>query len=158
MSDMWNIFGTLTQFIVGISVISIVVEAITEILVTSSLLDIVYLRPWISKRALPPDGNYDNVKWYDTALYTLLTCGYCSSVWVSAGLVWFVPGGYFGLLPWDNVFIKIFLLHRISNQLHVWYELARRGRVNTIDLELKATELVKCIETAVERLTEEDDA
>ncbi len=126
------------DFLLGLICVTIATEAITEILASSKLLDIIGIRPWASRKALPFDGDYTKVRWYHTALHTLLTCGYCTSVWVSMFFSsWFVPGDYFGLLPWNNIIIKIFLIHRLSNLFHASLQLLMRGRVNTSDLSIK---------------------
>lgn len=137
MPDMWHVLICLIQFAGGAITLAIVVEAVTEIFVASALIDIIGLRPWAVRKALPKDGDYSQVYWYHRILHKLLTCGYCLSVWTAAICAWALPGGYFGLLLWDNILVKIFLLHRLSNWCHVYYELFRRGRVNSMDLEIK---------------------
>lgn len=83
----------------------IVVEAIVEIIVDSELF-----MPWrvfISKRTSIV-GRF---------LGKLSTCGYCASVWVSALIAWALPGHVFSIYIAD-IFIRIFLLHRLSNIVH----------------------------------------
>lgn len=126
---MWS----LCEFVTALVILVVSVEAITEILVSSVLLDIIGLRPWISKIVLPDDGDFSNVRWYHHALHKLLTCGYCASVWVAFCAAWAMPGDYFGLLPWNNIIIKTFVIHRFANWLHMVYELIRRGRVHTTE-------------------------
>ena len=75
MSDMWSII----HFLICLALVVIATEAVTEILVASKLLDIIRLRGWAAKKAIPPDADFSKVYWYHTALYTLLTCGYCQS-------------------------------------------------------------------------------
>jgi len=111
-------------------------EAITEILVASELFD--GLRRSIAQLAYPIDEPTNGPQPGWVWLNKLTTCGYCMSVWVAAGVVWFLPGDYFGIV--DNVIVKGFALHRLSNWLHVTYELVRRGRARTYDIELKLLE------------------
>ncbi len=136
MLNLWDILAVLTQFTVGLIFLAIAVEAITEILVSSKLLDIIGIRTWAANRVVPLDGDYSKVRWYHVALHKLLSCGYCASVWVAGAFAWCLSGDYFGLLPWDNIAIKIFLLHRLSNAWHVRYELVKRGRVDTADIKM----------------------
>lgn len=46
----------------------------------------------------------------------LLSCGYCTSVWVAASVAWALPGTT-GYWPIDIV-LKTLALHRLSNFLH----------------------------------------
>lgn len=137
MPDVWEIVVKMIELTVATCIVAVISEAITEILVTSSLMDVIGLRPWAVNNAIPADGNYDNVRWYHRAIHKLLTCGYCVSVWSSFLLTWALPGDYFGLMFYDNFFLKAMLLHRLSNLVHVIYELCRRGRVTTVDLSIK---------------------
>lgn len=135
MPDLWYVLAILIPFAAAVAAAMVVTEAVTEFLVASSLLDVIGLRPWAAGLAIPEDGDYTKVWWYHTALHKLLTCGYCASWWVALAVSLTIPGGYLGLLPWDNLLFKAFLVHRLSNYWHVHYELARRGRVNTVDAE-----------------------
>ena len=65
----------------------------------------------------------------------LTSCGYCCSVWVSAG-VSFIPEAR----VFDNFILNVMLLHGLSNLYHVLYELVRRGRVYSYDINLKQEE------------------
>ena len=77
------------------------VEAVTEILVESSIFqkprEFVYTR--------------------NGFLGELVTCGYCTSVWVSAAVAWLVV---FPISPWFviNYIITVFVIDRLSNLLH----------------------------------------
>lgn len=132
-----SIVATILAWIMTI----IAIEAITEILVTSALLDIIGLRTWATNKAMPPDGDFSKARWYHAALYKLMTCGYCTSVWMSFAAAWLLPGEWFAIYPLDNVVIKAFALHRLSNLAHVLFELMKRGRVRTYDVTLNNNEV-----------------
>lgn len=76
----------------------ICVEAITEILVQSDLF--FEVRDWIGRKS--------------NKLATLVTCGYCTSVWVAAIII----GGIIAEWYIIGIAIKIFALHRLSNIFH----------------------------------------
>lgn len=131
MSELW---GDVAAWLIAI----LAVEAITEIVVASDFPIFLQFRNWLGVWALPDDEEaLKQVRWYQTFLQKLFTCGYCFSVWVAFLVVWFLPGGYLGMWPLDNFVLKLFALHRLSNWLHVFYELVRRGRVHTVDKEVK---------------------
>ena len=135
---------------------AVVVEAISEIVTSSTLFFPV--RNFLKKKSIAISEHYEdllnNIRtpvnifnltkdvclllYYCliTFLDKLISCGYCTSVWVS-GLV----SIYIRIDIIDNVFISwiisTFLFHRVSNLLHVLYERVRRGMVNTYDIELK---------------------
>ena len=84
----------------------IFIESITEIVVSSDLF--VSIRNWIAK--ISKFGG------------SLISCGYCMSVWMSISIAWALPGN---VIPGDhagflifNIVIKIFILHRLSNIFH----------------------------------------
>lgn len=138
------------QFLFALLLIVIAVEAVTEILVQSSLLDIIGLRGFLHRRVLADaaparsDGLFRRLAHLLYRLaHALVTCGWCTSVWVSGLFSWFLPGDYFGLLPWDNIVVKWFLVQRLSNYLHDAYKLMANGRVHTVDLEHKVTVTVR---------------
>ena len=130
MIDQINVYFILIQ-ILGLS---ITVEAITEIITTSEIM--APAREFIRKAAYttPPtdDGITRLFKWTDR----LVSCGYCTSVWVSAFISIWDPVAFTGYRLVDAI-IMIFLIHRISNLLHVVYEFIRKGRVNSVDFSLK---------------------
>lgn len=86
----------------------IFVEAITEIIVQSEIF--FSLRNFIARTS--------------AFLGNLISCGYCTSVWVSAIIGWALPGNVLYLwMPNTTTMVidcilKIFVLHRISNVLH----------------------------------------
>jgi hypothetical protein len=85
------------------------VEAVTEIIVSSTIF--FRLRNWIAKKS--------------DFLGSLINCGYCMSVWVSATVGWVLPGeiflhffpGIMAAMAIDCV-LKVFILHRVSNVFH----------------------------------------
>lgn len=125
--------------IIVIILLSIVVEAVTEILTSSEITDPIRLK-WklwaYPDDKPPPDTTFQAFKiWVDK----LISCGYCTSVWVAGFFAVFIPQlyefqYYSGLLNWIGL---TFLSHRISNWIHVVYELIRKGRVKTVDLVVK---------------------
>lgn len=113
----------------------VVTEAVTEIVTSSRLTDGV--RAWWKQLTYPadrppPDTYLQNLR---IQIDYLLSCGYCSSVWVSGVICLFAPQ----IIPgtFANWFVSTMLVHRLSNWLHVVYELVRKGRVQTHDILLK---------------------
>jgi len=121
-----------------ICLIPIVVEAITEILVDSKLLDKV--RSEINNAAFPEEGPPNDDTWKQRGLAflsSLFTCGYCMSVWVAAfvSLLVQVPITSSWII---NYVLSAFLMHRLSNAYHVVYTIVKRGRVFSMDITLNA--------------------
>ena len=113
-----------------IMLMSIAAEAISEIITSSTLF--VPLHKSIFKRAYPtPPVDTTSTKVYSW-IYGLITCGYCTSVWVSIFMVLLV-----GAPPLVGSLVTIFVIHRVSNWIHVVYELIRKGRVISISLNLE---------------------
>lgn len=121
------------MIIVNILLIALSVEAITEILTTSEIMR--PLRLGIKKLAYinPPRENLQTCifTWVDK----LISCGYCSSVWISFFVcIWLdyriVEDKYI------NLFIVTVAIHRLSNWIHVLYELIRKGRINSVEIAL----------------------
>ena len=94
------------SFIFYIILLTIFVEAVTEILVASSI----FSRPrgFIGRRS--------------AFLGELIHCGHCTSVWVSAIVVWMIlpPAWIFSIISnfWVAYIITIFVVHRLSNLFH----------------------------------------
>ena len=80
------------------------VEALTEILVTSFILE--KPRMFISRR--------------NGFLGTLVHCGYCTSVWVSTMVAWIIPFYIWSMTGqfWLDYIITALILHRLSNLFH----------------------------------------
>lgn len=87
---------------------ALAVEAVTEIVVSSSLF--FGLRTSISR--LP--GRIG------AFFGELVSCGYCFSVWTSAAIAWALPGALFpGEYGWiADIGLRTFALHRVSNFMH----------------------------------------
>jgi len=140
------------SIILSILLISIVVEAITEIITTSSIFE--PLRLYIKQNAytIPPNDKILGyiLMWLDK----LLSCGYCVSVWVSALTV---SVSNINLLS-DNLILGkilcIFLVHRISNWIHVIYELIRKGRIKEIELNMSFSD--PALQTNFTEIEEDD--
>lgn len=113
----------------------IVVEAVTEILTSSELTE-PFRQAW-KRQAYPidgppPDDFYQHARiWSDK----LISCGYCTSVWVAAFFAIWAPTWFEPILI--NWICMTFVLHRLANWIHVVFELVKKGRVKTYDLELK---------------------
>ena len=104
-------------------VLIILVEAITEIIVASKIMQ--PLREFLFRNS-PFFGE-------------LVDCGYCTSVWVSASVAWIVP---LLISPYliVNYLVTMFLLHRLSN---VWHEAIQKWlNRNPITFAVHKTEQV----------------
>lgn len=127
---------TVLTFLVITFVVSVVVEAVTEILVASELTDPLRRKwkEWTYPLGGPPPNTYlQKFKvWFDK----LISCGYCTSVWVAGFFGIWSPKFDFGywLINW---LVVVFFLHRIATWIHVVHELIKKGRVKTHDLEVK---------------------
>lgn len=115
----------------------IVVEAVTEILADSKFFN--WFRAWL----YPKNFNINTVSCFINNirlyLFALFNCGYCLSVWVSALVAYMALGIYRldnfdGLPDWIKWLGVTFILHRLSNWLHVVYEYVRKGRIVTVDV------------------------
>lgn len=78
----------------------IATEALVELITTASIFDVTRARIMASSHFFEE----------------LLSCGYCTSVWVAAAFAWALPGtlGYW----WLDVILKTLALHRASNVFH----------------------------------------
>lgn len=116
--------------------LSVVVEAVTEILTSSELTEPMRKKwkEWTYPLDSPPPDTYFQLfkVWFDK----LISCGYCTSVWVAGFFGVWAPKFDFGhwLINW---LVIVFTLHRVATWVHVVYELIRKGRVKTHDLEVK---------------------
>jgi hypothetical protein len=127
---------SLTVFAVILFLLAIAVEAVTEILTSSEITKPIrsVWRNWTYSVHRPPTDSiaqYAKI-WVDK----LITCGYCTSVWVSGFFAIWSPKFDFGNTFINWLFVA-FVLHRLSNWVHVLYKLVENGRVRTIDLEVK---------------------
>lgn len=119
-------------------ILIVATEAVTEIIVASEFPLFYWFRNWWATYTFPPEGppRTGYSQYIRVAIHKLITCGYCMSVWVSAFFALWTPFHYF-----DDVFadwfISLFFIHRLSNWLHILFELVKRGRVKTHDIELR---------------------
>ena len=112
---------------------AIAVERITEIITSSDIASMVF-----KDRLKNLLYSIQTETWFRSFLVfadKLTSCGYCCSVWVSFGVSLFEEARFF-----DNLLLNVMLLHGFSNLYHVLYELIRRGRVYSYDINLKQEE------------------
>jgi len=81
----------------------------------------------------PPEDTYSQLfkVWIDK----IISCGYCTSVWVAGFFGIWMPKFHVGNILIDWLIIT-FALHRLATWIHVAYELLKKGRVKTYDLEV----------------------
>ena len=111
------------------------VEAISEIIVDSYITD--GCRNKIKRIAYNPDKPPDDTIFHNFIVFVdkLVSCGYCTSVWVSGFLsIWSPQLFENGLVNWVCF---TFMIHRSSNWAHVLFQLVKKGRVFTCDIILK---------------------
>tara|TARA_R110000751_G_scaffold6623_4_gene28181 strand:+ start:1887 stop:2351 length:465 start_codon:yes stop_codon:yes gene_type:complete len=125
---------------------ALAVEATSEIITSSDLT--FGFRSWLKKIVYPevPNENLNGFGRYVIAWFEkLISCGYCTSVWVAAFLSLALPTiysditglGYAGSEPIEQAcgyMISVFVMHRLSNWIHVLFELVKKGRVKTFDI------------------------
>jgi hypothetical protein len=109
-------------------------EAVTEIITSSKITDPVRLwwKEWTYPADQPPVDTL--IHRFKVFIDSLVSCGYCTSVWISGFFAIFAPQ-IFGVV-FVNWLVMTFAIHRLSNWLHVIYERVRRGRVFEIDVNL----------------------
>lgn len=90
----------MTELIFLLVLGTIFVEALTEIIVASQIM--ARFRETAFK--------------LNTKLGELVTCGYCTSVWIAASVAWIIDLGFH---PVINYFLALFIIHRLSN---IWHE------------------------------------
>jgi hypothetical protein len=141
---MYILWSDLPSAILITFFLAIATEAISEIITTSAFF--FEMRAWFAKKANPAGDDDPEPAWYWVIIAKLVTCGYCMSVWV-AGLLSALgghsmievsyPADVFGLLSRLTTWaIMTFVIHRLSNWLHVGYSLFFKGRVHTHDINL----------------------
>lgn len=121
---------------------TIAVERSAELIVDSKIFEPLrrMIKSWAYSVDKPPEDNlYQHFK---VMVDYLFHCGYCVSVWVSAFFA------YFNIQNvsehWViNYMVTILALHGSSNLYHVLYELLRRGRIRTHDVNIKIIEEVE---------------
>jgi len=130
----------MTAIIVQLIILAIVVEAVTEIIVDSELFS--PLKQGFKSYIYPVDYPPKNDIRQSLLVFVdkLISCGYCTSVWIAAFFSFFAP---VLMESWANWLITTFLLHRMSNSIHVIYELLKKGRVVTHDYIIKINQSEK---------------
>lgn len=112
---------------------AIAVEGLTELITSSDISDLVFknrLRHSLHELQV---NDVRNIKRHVLSFFNKVTsCGYCCSVWVSMLAAMTYSGRLF-----DLYVINVIVLHRLSNYIHSGFELLRRGRVNTHDINLR---------------------
>lgn len=118
-------------------------EALTELLVDAKITT--GLRAWLFHKGTidPEHDNPNNLTWQQHFWIfwnTVITCGYCTSVWV-AMLIFYgtpkileQPGIINSIVNW---LLVVLVLHRGSNWLHVLYSIVKKGRVRYYDVEYR---------------------
>ncbi len=127
---------------VQLALLVVFVEAVTEILVAAKITD--GFRNFIFSKAHPnfdkEDAELTTGPWLWRFFNDLLSCGYCTSVWVSFGAAILSPRWFLVQTPFIgwmvNWLVMVFVLHRISNWLHVAFSIIKKGRVKTYDIEI----------------------
>ena len=155
MSQLSEVAASTLYWLQWMAICVISTEAATEIIVDSKLFG--PLRNKIGNMAYPKDmppqdtRNSRLIIWF----HSLVTCGYCLSVWVSGLFVLLMPGYPSVLIDsrrspqWYWMFCDIILIiatwlayllvaHRVANWLHVRYKLLERGRVVAHDYTIKS--------------------
>lgn len=134
---------------------SVVVEAITEIIVAAKITDN-FPRKFIKLRAHPlldedePPPPVTVGRKIFIFLDDLLSCGYCTSVWVAGIANLFMPQIFSPLLiSW---IATTMITHRMSNWLHILYSLVKNGRIKTYDILLNLGDKpMEALDKALER-------
>lgn len=117
------------MIIAAIILAIIATEATTEILVESNIF--APLRSKIASKAYPEDPQKLSNSWL--FINSLINCGYCLSVWVSFFYVIILnvvqPLG----LPVS--LLLVFSIHRLSNWMHIAFQVFKYGRVKSYEVE-----------------------
>ena len=143
MHDMWY---SILEIAFAWLLCAAAAERVAEILADGKIFD--WWREALGRWAFPIPLDWDeNVAWVDARpryvqfisrkVHDLFTCGWCLSVWACIAASWFLPGQWWGFVPYDNIVIKIFGLVFLANLLHAIFRLVHRGRVRTYDLEIR---------------------
>ena len=142
----------MTEIIFQLVLLTIAVEAITELIVAAKITN--GTRSKIRKLAHPMADEYNPPQPPDRKrkcwifLNDIVSCGYCTSVWVAGGIAPFAPwvyrfdGGWWlvDITSWVvNWCLAAVILHRLSNWFHVCYTILMKGRVKTYDIKLDAS-------------------
>lgn len=123
------------ETIITYLIISVAVEAATEIMVSAEITN--WVRDKLKRAAYNPDLPPINSTKQNLLVFLdkLFSCGYCFSVWVSFVFAFWAPTIVNNLFI--NWLLSSLILHRFSNWIHVFYELVRKGRQKAFDILLK---------------------
>lgn len=139
----------------NIILLAIVVEAITEIIVDSKLFE--GMHAWLYNQAhpsVPVDSCYYRIISF---VCELTSCGYCTSVWIAAILSLFVNNQFDLGHMIVNWVVSTFVLHRLSNLLHVIYGLIRNGRIAALDVNLNSNVKLETINAGIRSSSDKGD-
>ncbi len=120
--------------ILEIILVSVAVEAATEIITSSDITS--PFRSYIKNLVFGDEPTISYKQYFLSFVDKVLSCGYCASVWVSAFFAFMAP-----INVTFNVFFNFILttlvVHRLSNWVHVVYQIIKKGRVKTYDILYK---------------------
>ena len=106
-----NVYVIIGSWIIA----TLAVERTTEIINDSKFF--FPLRNWLAAYALS-DRPRTLTKLYFVFAYTVISCAWCLSVWVSLFFCWFLPGEYFLVAAAHNILVKWLALVGMANLWH----------------------------------------
>lgn len=118
-----------TKELIILLLLSLAVERITEILVASKFF--APIRDIFRAKNLEQLNTYNHWWFLDNVFH----CGYCMSVWVSVSIAWLNVFVITNMIL-INYILFVFIIHGLSNIIHVGYELLRRGRATYLDVNM----------------------
>lgn len=130
-----QVYPEMIESVIIILLLVIASEAVAEIITSSELTDPWRgaWKKWTYNEDNPPKDTY--FQHFKVFVDKLVSCGYCTSVWTSGFFAIWAPAVFdISIINW---LVATFVIHRLSNWLHVLYELIRKGRVKTHDMLIK---------------------
>lgn len=93
----------MVSFLLVIFILAFATEALVQLITKSEIFEL-------------PRRILSKWSWFER----LLSCGYCTSVWVAMGLILVAPVTVLPISIWPfvNVLITLLLVHRLSNVIH----------------------------------------
>lgn len=132
--------------VVWLVLLGLAVEAATELIVDSDFF--LGFRDKIFKLANPMAFGFEiptpgTLRHLPHSLWVfvnkVIKCGYCTSVWFAFAAAIFVPQ-FIHLWNWIdwlvNWLIYSLVIHRLSNWMHISFMRLKKGRVQTLDVEI----------------------